>query len=332
MSSGFGRFFVGGQDDYFRPGTAPPANWIGEDYSYGASSNPIIARENERLGRRNIGSQIGQYGQGNMSLAQLLSDASTMDDNQRLSAFDEIAVNPLSGSKLATQQVQENDILKHLYGQGGALERAGSEEQDLAGRGYKLQPEDYEAYGQASGDIARMFGKGEQNLAQSLASRGLSQAPSGVAAQQFSGLHGNKMEQLAASQRAIADDRMKMNLQRLSNTRQWMNQLGGGANTAINDQFGRNISGTKMHEGQSQANLDALLNKQRNDLQGYGIQQGSELSSAKNKQDRESKGLFNSFEAGLNNSFYQEGARPGRVGNRASDKAVDSGGMMMGGG
>lgn len=100
-----------------------------------------------------------------------------------------------------------------------------SEERDLATRGYGLQQEDKEAYGQASGDIARQFGRAEGGLAQALAARGLSS--SGSANRAFMGSQGNKMEQLAGLQRKIADDRVKTNMARLANTRQFQSQLMG---------------------------------------------------------------------------------------------------------
>lgn len=141
----------------------------------------------------------------------------------------------------STGQVQNNPILGQLFGPQGTMGRTAQDEQNLASRGYSLQPEDYEAYGQASGNIARMFGQSEQGLAQDLANRGLSN--SGVAGQQFSGLFGNKQEQLAQLQTQIAQRRMDMNNQRLAQTRQFLGQLGAQAQGAIgqaNDIQGRN--------------------------------------------------------------------------------------------
>lgn len=118
-----------------------------------------------------------------------------------------------------------------LFGQGGTMGKTAEEEQRLATQGFQLTPEDREAYGQVSGDIARQFGQQEQNLAQSLAARGLDS--SGVATQQFAGLQGNKAEQLAGLQRQIANDRMQNTLQRLGQTRQFLSQLGQEQNQAV---------------------------------------------------------------------------------------------------
>lgn len=137
----------------------------------------------------------------------------------------------------ASEYVQADPILGKLFGPQGTLSNTVNEEQNLANRGYSLQPEDHEAYGQASGNIARMFGSQEQGLAQDLASRGLSN--SGVAGQAFSGMYGNKMEQLGQLQTQIAQNRMKMNMDRLAQTRSFLGQLGGQAENAIQGQYNR---------------------------------------------------------------------------------------------
>jgi len=147
------------------------------------------------------------------------------------------------GMKQATQDVQDNAILGGLFGPQGTLQRTGAEEQQLASRGFTLQPEDYEAYGQGAGDIARMFGQSDQSLAQSLANRGLSS--SGVAGSAFSGSMGNKQEQLAGLQMKIANQRMQNNLARLSETRQFLGQLGAQGEQAIQNQFGNITEGNR---------------------------------------------------------------------------------------
>jgi hypothetical protein len=167
----------------------------------------------------------------------------------------EAATDPLQSSRIATQEVMNNPMLSQLFGKGGALERANSEEQSLASRGYSLQPEDHEAYGQASGDIARMFGQQEQSLAQALASRGQSSA--GAAGRSFAGLQGNKMEQLAGLQRKIADDRMNMNMQRLGQTRNFLSQMGNQGQQAIQQQYGRQADSEDRNFGQMVSKVNA---------------------------------------------------------------------------
>lgn len=158
------------------------------------------------------------------------------------------------GTRTATGEVQNNPILSQLFGQGGALERANAEEQNLASRGFSLQPQDFEAYGQGMGNIAREFDSAEGNLAQALANRGLSN--SGVANQAFMSSQGNKLEQLGQLQRQIANDRMRSNMERLSQTRNFLSNMGSQAQGAIQDQFGRQQSGEQMQR-------DTLFNQAR---------------------------------------------------------------------
>lgn len=165
------------------------------------------------------------------------------------------AIDPLKSSQIATEQVQNNPVLAGLFGKNGSLARAGQEEQNLVSRGYSLQPEDFEAYGQASDNIARQFGQTEQNLAQMLSSRGLSASP--MAGQSFSGLMGNKNEQLAQMQRKIADDRMKSNMQRLSDTRNFLSNLGQQGANAIQDQYGRQLASENARFGQEVSKTNA---------------------------------------------------------------------------
>ena len=150
-------------------------------------------------------------------------------------------VDPIKGSNTATDQVQNNAILGQLFGKNGTLSRTVGEEQDLASRGYSLRPEDHEAYGQMSGELARQFGAQEGNLAQALSNRGLSQST--TAGQAFSGLQGNKFEQLAKAQRQIADSRMQSNMQRLAQTRQFLGQMGQQAGNEIEGQYQRQMQG-----------------------------------------------------------------------------------------
>lgn len=160
------------------------------------------------------------------------------------------AIDPIQSSRIASQEVMNNPLLAGMYGESGALGRALGEEQDLSSRGYSLQPEDYEAYGQGSGQIARNFGQAETGLAEALSARGLSN--SGVANQAFMTSQGNKLEQLAGLQRKISDDRMKMNLQRLQQTRQFVQGMGGMAQEAQQQQFGRQQAAEEMGFGQKE--------------------------------------------------------------------------------
>jgi hypothetical protein len=165
------------------------------------------------------------------------------DEMQNRSRQHQLFTDPTTGTLAATDQVKNNDLFKGVFGEGGLNDRILAEEQELASRGFSLKPEDHEAYGQASAETARMFGQEEAGLAQALAARGLSSAPSGAAGVGFSGLMGNKHERLASAQRKIADDRMKMNLERLNSARNFAMEGNKLAQAAVGDQFSRNRQG-----------------------------------------------------------------------------------------
>jgi len=123
------------------------------------------------------------------------------------------------------QELSNSPGLNGMFGEGGSFAKAQDEEARLRDQGFQLTPEDREAYGQVSGDITRQFGQQGQNLSQMLAERGLSGAPSGAAGSGFSGLAGNKFEQLAKAQTNIAQQRMQTTMQRLNSNRSYMNSL-----------------------------------------------------------------------------------------------------------
>lgn len=190
-----------------------------------------------------------------------------------------------------TKSIQENALLSGLFGKEGLQSRLGTEEQRLATQGYQLTPEDREAYGQASGDISRLFGTQEQAAAQSLASRGLASAPSGVAGATFSGLQGNKMEQLAKAQTAIADRRMQNTMQRLNSTRQMMSDLGNQAGGLLNQQFNNRLGLAEARQG----------------AQGQ-INQGR-MASLADKRSQRSGSLLENFGTGLRGGVTNLGAQ-----------------------
>lgn len=201
------------------------------------------------------------------------------------------ALDPLQSSRIATQEVGNNDILGQLYGKGGALSRTNAEEQNLASRGFSLKPEDYEAYGQASDNIAREFGNQGNNLAQMLSDRGLSN--SGSAATSFTGLQGNKMEQLGQMQRQIANDRMNTNLQRLGQTRNFLSSLGGQAQNAIEQQYGRQASSEAQNFGEQQAKNNAAYQRLS------GVQNASNANLAQRAQTEQQQGWAGLAQGGL---------------------------------
>jgi hypothetical protein len=208
------------------------------------------------------------------------------------------ATDPLQSSRTATSEVQNNPILSKLFGNGGAMDRADTEEQNLASRGYSMQPEDYEAYGQASGQIARNFDQADAGLAQALSNRGLSS--SGVAGQGFMSNYGNKLEQLGQLQTQIAQNRMAMNQQRLQATRSFMSQLGAQGEGAINDQFGRQQSAEKLGFGELQDKNSAAQSR----LQA-AQNQGNE--NLKQRAGTEQQQMWASAVQGLGNTGEQAG-------------------------
>jgi hypothetical protein len=162
-----------------------------------------------------------------------------------------------TGSQLATDAVQNNGILGQLFGQGGALSGAIGKENQLQNQGYQLTPEDQTMYGQASGDVARLFGQQENSAANNLAMRGLASAPTGAAGATFSGLAGNKNEMLAKAQQQIMQQRYQNTQQQIQQQQQFISQLGGQAQNAIQGQYNRQLQGSNAHMNGLQAASNA---------------------------------------------------------------------------
>lgn len=209
-----------------------------------------------------IGGAMSQQKVGQQTAGNLFYDPNDPGRAQRLAGVADQFAQGKSGDIYgqANKNVRESALLSNIFGQGGTMDRTGAEEQQLASRGYSLQPEDYEAYGQASGNIARMFGQQEQNLAQALASRGLSNST--VAGREFSGVMGNKAEQLAGLQRQIANDRMNKNMERLGQTRQFLLGLGNQAQGALGQALGAQQQGFSQEQARANAAMDYLRAQQ----------------------------------------------------------------------
>lgn len=208
-----------------------------------------LTSQNELYSDPEIMRALQAYAAGNQSSADFLDSMKTSGINSTLGQTAELqnalATGPLTGSKYATEQVRNNALLGGLFGQGGQLEKAQEQYNQLANQGFQLQPQDITAYGQASGDIARLFGAQEQGLAQSLADRGLASAPSGAAGVGFTGLQGNKNEMLAKAQMDIANQRMQNTMQRMGQLQSYIGNLGQQGANAINQQFGRQSEGAQ---------------------------------------------------------------------------------------
>jgi hypothetical protein len=191
------------------------------------------------------------YGSGAISLSDLqnsLKSSGVSEDGAKLSeTLNNLATGATTGSRFATDQVQNNAILGQLFGKEGLLGKEISKEQQLQNQGFQLTPDDQTMYGQMSGDIARQFGQQGNKTAADLASRGLSS--SGAAGAAFSGLAGNQNEMLAKAQQQIAQQRFQNTLQQIGQQQNMINSLGGQAGNAINQQYGRQLEGANAQRG-----------------------------------------------------------------------------------
>jgi hypothetical protein len=133
-------------------------------------------------------------------------------------------------------------MLSGLYGKNGAMNSLTSDLQNQVGQGWSLQPQDQTMYGQAAGQIARNYGQQGNQAANNLAQRGLSN--SGAAGAQFSGLAGNQNEQLANAQTQIMQQRFQNTMQQAN----MANQMGLGAQQAINQQNSRQMGGEAQQQ------------------------------------------------------------------------------------
>lgn len=243
---------------------------------------------------------LESYGAGDRSLKDVMHLGS--EGTNDMTYLNQLATGATTGSRFATDQVQNNSILGQLYGKGGTLEDTVNKQKELQNQGYKLTPEDREAYGQASGDIARQFGSQQQGLAQSLADRGLSAGSSGAAGVGFTGLAGSQSEQLAKAQTDIADRRMQNTMARLGQNEQFLNQMSGGAETAINDQYGRQLAGAQNYQKnlQDTANTQIAQNSSANQ---------SNLAAMQDKRGAAGKTIFGAVGQGLYNGVAGGGAK-----------------------
>lgn len=219
----------------------------------------------------------------------------------------------------ATNVVMGNGIQGGLFGPGGQLQQSEQEATNLANKGYSLQPEDYEAYGQGSGSIARMFGGQEQGIAEDLASRGLSN--SGVAGKQFSNMYGNKQEQLAGLQTNIAQKRMEMNQKRLADTRNYVTSLGSQGQNAINaagDSENRNV----MNDWNMRMQLMNSIQGQNNEALSQHSKTGSMSTGEQLSAGLGMASTIGSMAAGM----------PPGIGGGGGSKAMAGGSSMFGGG
>jgi hypothetical protein len=205
----------------------------------------------------------------------------------------------------ADKGVQESALTRGVYGEGGLQSQLGDEGRQLADSGFQLQKGDREAYGQASGDISRLFGQQEQQATQNLARRGLASASSGAAGATFSGLQGNKNEMLASAQMDIAQKRMEDTQKRLVQNRQMQQQLA--------------TQGAALSQSRFQDKGDGLLNSVKVESQGNA----DKRQSLADQQAAVKPGLFSTIGQGLQGGL-------GTLASQAPGMLV-TGGMPTGG-
>jgi hypothetical protein len=220
-----------------------------------------------------------------------------VDKNGALAA---LATDPITGSKIANEQVMNNPLYAGLFGQDGLGKKAQdnyslygqqalNQQQNIAddrnallGRdqSYGLTDNDLAAYGQASGNIARNFAANDANLAQSLADRGLSQGGSMSAIANFGGALGNKNEQLAQLQTQIATNRI--------NTAKELAQSRASADQANqNAMLGAQSSAGSLAGNIGQLGMNAQNQQYNQQLQGaenaYNTQAGAAGQAMQNQ-------------------------------------------------
>lgn len=256
---------------------------------------------------------------GNNPLTKMLGLSGEQGDyfqpeRQYTDAYGKFAADYDNQMGLAERAIQDSAITKNLFGAGGLNEQLAGEQNRLANQGFKLTQDDQEAYGQASGDISRLFGQQEQDVASQLARRGLSSGASGAAGALYSGIGGNKNEMLAKAQTDIANKRMQNTTQRLQDTRNMMLNLGTTGNQMVSNRVSGKgeglLNAAKLESGQNQMNLASLEDK------------------------RAAKGrtLPEAFGAGLFSSAANIGATPGKAVSSAGGAAGAGFGKAAGGG
>lgn len=190
---------------------------------------------------------LQKWANGDIDTGRLINEAGSYGP-QRSEAVNALATNPLTGTKFATQQVQDNPILGQLFGDKGGLTSQMGILNNLQNQGFQLKPEDITQYGQTSGNIARMFGQAGNQASQSLSDRGLASAPSGAAGAMFSGLQGNQNEQLAQAQQNIMQQRFQNTQNQIAQQQSFISQLGNQGANAINQQYDRQLSGVQAQK------------------------------------------------------------------------------------
>ncbi len=250
----------------------------GDQSRAGQFGNGGLAQLNEQNGVNGsqfLANRLNDYAQGNLSSSDVLNTATRnygsgdLTGSERTGLMNALATGATTGSKFAREQVMGDPTQAGLYGQNGQLGNAEGRLSSLENQGYQLTPDDNTLYGQASGQIARNYGQQGNQMAQSLASRGLSN--SGAAGAQFSGLAGNQNEMLAQAQQNIMQQRFQNTLGQIGQQQNFIGQLGGQYGNALQQQYGRQLAGAQNQTGQL-AQAAGAQSGQNNSQNQYNMQ------------------------------------------------------------
>lgn len=225
---------------------------------------------------------------------------------------DMLATGAGTAGQFAREQLDKSDFYggqKHAFDEAGKNTdkynaNADIDREAMSGKdpSYGMNTNDYAAYGQASGDLARMYGGQEQGLAQSLADRGLGAAPSGAAAQQFSGLLGNKYEQLAKAQTDIAQKRIDVARDQVNKRAQQNLDLLKGSQGVTSD-MGKQMAAEQNSQianqmGARTANENQLSNQTKQEQEQQGLAQNQANEAMAQQQSTEKEGLGSTLAKG----------------------------------
>lgn len=261
---------------------------------------------------------------GNQATQGILgtNDAGIAPEQQAFS--NALATGATTGSKYAADQINQNSTQSGLYGQNGQLGNAENQLNTLQNQGYQLQPQDQSLYGQASDQISRNYGQQGNQLANSLASRGLSS--SGAAGAQFSGLAGNQNEQLAQAQQNIMQQRFQNTMGQIGQQQNFISQLGGQYNNALQQQYGRQLSGAENQTG-NLAQASQQQQGQNNAQNQYGLQQAgfNVANTPKNLGDFATAGMGQGLQSGLGGSSGGSSTSTDQNGNSIQKQTAGSG-------
>lgn len=262
-------------------------------YKGTAMDNPALRQANldiQALKNPAISKAAMDLQSGKISLNEALQILSG-GPNQNLN-IGALSSGPISGNLVAQLQTMQGPQTSAMFGDKGLLSQSIGSAEDLMKRGYSLQPEDYEAYGQAQGNIGRMFGAQEQNLSNALAMRGLGASSSAPGAAQFSGLYGNKAEQLGQMQQQIAQQRMQTNMQRLGQMQNFIQGAQGLAQQSTQNNLAGNMGGVQSERNYQLGTAGAATS-------AYGAQaQDAQAANASQNANRP-KGLGDFLQAGI---------------------------------